>query len=103
MIHEKLGDLFHQVNCVKNVDEMMLIPEGVEKGLATRITMQYLNIDIEKTIVIGDGENDIDLFQNPGFKIAVSNSSEKLKVLANQVTSLPASSGVKEVIQKLKE
>ncbi len=103
LIHEKLGDLFHQVNCVKNVDEMMLIPEGVEKGLATRITMQYLNIDIEKTIVIGDGENDIDLFQNPGFKIAVSNSSEKLKVLANQVTSLPASSGVKEVIQKLKE
>ena len=52
--------------------------------------------------MIGDGENDEDMFLNPGFKIALANATKKLKRLANQVTAKPATEGVREVLEKLK-
>jgi len=58
---------------------------------------------MEKTIVIGDGENDVDMFLNPGFKVALSNADKKLKKLADQVTKDPSTMGVKEIIQQLNE
>lgn len=45
--------------------------------------MQYLKIDLNKTIIIGDGENDVEMFLNLGFKIVLSNAHPKLKRLAN--------------------
>ncbi|MBS3097457.1 HAD hydrolase family protein, partial [Candidatus Woesearchaeota archaeon] len=47
--------------------------------------------------------NDVDMFMNPGFKVALANSHEKLKRLANQVTKEPSINGVREVIRKLKK
>ncbi len=102
IIKEKLGKIANKVHFVKNVDELMVTPIGVDKGLGLRVAMQYLNIDLDKTIVIGDGENDVDMFLNPGFKVALANSNEKLKKLSNQVTKKPSVHGVREVIKKLK-
>lgn len=102
IIRKKLGELVDKVNFVKNVDEIMTTPQGVDKGFALRLAMQHLNIDMDKTIVIGDGENDVDMFLNPGFKIALANANRKLKRLANQITEKPSTEGVKEIIQKLK-
>jgi len=102
LIKEKLGKIANRVNFVKNVNEIMTVPRGVDKGLGLRIAMQYLNIDIDKTIVIGDAANDIDMFLNPGFKVALANSNEKLKKLANQVTKEPSTKGVREIIKKLR-
>lgn len=103
VIREKLGKLANEVNFVKNVDDIMILPLGVDKGLGLRVAMQYLNIDIEKTIAIGDAENDVDMFMNPGFKVALANSHEKLKRLANQVTKEPSTRGVREIIEKLRK
>ena len=47
-------------------------------------------------------ENDVDMFLNPGFKIALANSNAQLKKFANQVTKAPAAKGVREVIKKLR-
>jgi hydroxymethylpyrimidine pyrophosphatase-like HAD family hydrolase len=57
---------------------------------------------MNKTILVGDGENDIDMFLLPGFKIALDNAHPKLKKLANQVTNSPSTKGIKEIISKLK-
>jgi glycosyltransferase involved in cell wall biosynthesis/hydroxymethylpyrimidine pyrophosphatase-like HAD family hydrolase len=86
----------------KNADEIMITPKGVEKGLGVRIAMQYLNIDLDDTMVIGDGENDVSMFLNPGFKIALANANEKLKKLANHTTMSPSVNGMKEIITELK-
>lgn len=101
-IKKKLGELADNVKFIRNVNEIMVVPSGVDKGLGLRIAMRYLNIDTDKTIVIGDGENDVDMFLNPGFKIALANANEKLKKLANQVTEMPSAEGVREIIRKLK-
>lgn len=102
MVKKELGSLADQVSYHLNVDEIMILPYDVDKGQGVRLAMQYLGIDIEKTICIGDGENDVDMFMNPGFKIAVSNASAKLKELSNQVTNAPSTEGVREVIKKLR-
>lgn len=100
-IRDALGDLAKELNFVRNVDEIMILPGGVDKGVGIRIVMQYLNLDLGKMIVIGDGENDVDMFHNPGFKIALANAHEKVKRLANQVTEQPATAGIREFIRKL--
>jgi len=102
IIRKKLEKLADKVDFIKNVNEIMVMPQGIDKGLGLRLAMQYLNIDMEKTIIIGDGENDVDMFFNPGFKIALANSHKKLKRLANQITMKPSTKGVREIIEKLK-
>ncbi|MBA3064843.1 glycosyltransferase, partial [Candidatus Woesearchaeota archaeon] len=103
LIRKELGKIADRVCFVKNVDEIIVAPINVNKGLGLRLAMQYLNIDMEKTIVIGDGENDVDMFLNPGFKVALSNANKKLKKLADQVTKDPSTMGVKEIIRQLNE
>jgi len=103
IIRKELGKIADKVCFVKNVEDIMVAPINVNKGLGLRLAMQYLNIDMEKTIVIGDGENDVDMFLNPGFKVALSNADKKLKRLADQVTKDPSTTGVREIIQQLNE
>jgi glycosyltransferase involved in cell wall biosynthesis/hydroxymethylpyrimidine pyrophosphatase-like HAD family hydrolase len=103
IIKKKLGKIADKVDFKRNVNEVMVVPKGVDKGMSLRLAMRYLNIDLEKTIAIADGENDIDLFMNPGFKIALANANNKLKKLANEITENPSVKGVREIIKKLKQ
>lgn len=102
IVRDKLGDLASQVQFTRNVDEIMLLPKGVDKGSGIRLDPNHIGIDPEKTLVIGDGENDIDMFLNPGFKVAVANADPKLKEPANQVTKGSSIKGVHEIIAKLR-
>ncbi|MDD3084061.1 MAG: glycosyltransferase [Candidatus ainarchaeum sp.] len=102
-IFDVLGELKEHLDFEKNINETMFVPKGVEKGLGVRIAMQYLNIDLDDTIVIGDGENDVSMFLNPGFKIALANADKKLKKLANHITKSESVNGMKEIINELKK
>ncbi len=85
-----------------NADEVMVLPRGIDKGVSVKLALNYLGIDPRKTIVIGDGENDIDLFIMPGFKVAVANADDRLKLFADEVTKKPSTEGILEIIEKLK-
>ncbi len=102
IVRKALTELESDLNFERNANEIMVTPKGVEKGLGVRIAMQYLNINLDDTLVIGDGENDVSMFLNPGFKIALANADEKLKKLANQITSAPSVKGMHEIITELK-
>lgn len=102
-IEELLGEDKEFVDLIVNVDEVMLLPKGVNKGYGAGIALKELSIDPEKTIVVGDSDNDIDLFNVNGFKIAVANACEKLKLLADDVTEKSYVEGVLEIIEKIKE
>ncbi|MBI2663841.1 HAD-IIB family hydrolase [Candidatus Woesearchaeota archaeon] len=86
-----------------NVGEFMILPSGVDKGAGTKMALNHLNIDPEKTIIMGDAQNDVDLFNVPGYRIAVANAHKELKAVADHVTKNPCSAGVVEVIRELKE
>ncbi|MCK5452005.1 MAG: HAD hydrolase family protein, partial [Candidatus Aenigmarchaeota archaeon] len=101
LIKEKLGKLNEKVTIIKNANEIMIVPINVDKGLGLRIAMRYLNIDMDKTIVIGNGENSQSMFMNPGIKIALSNAAEKLKKLADHVTKNTSTKGMRELITQI--
>ena len=91
------------VQIIRNVDEIMILPKGVDKGTGVRLALKYFDIDIEKTIVVGDGENDVEMFSNPGFKVALQNAHPSLKALANTITKYSSTRGIREILEKIKE
>lgn len=100
-IKNKLGPLCSELNFIYNVDDLMILPFEVSKGFALKIAHLFLNLDPEKTIIVGDGENDIDMYLNPGIKIALKNSIPKLKQLSMQVIDKPSIEGIKKIIDIL--
>ncbi len=96
-----LSKLAKNLNYVFNVDEMMIIPKYVNKGNGVKIALDYLGIEPESTIVVGDAENDVDLFKVPGYKVAVQNAHPRLKLIADQITDNPGSKGIIEIVAKL--
>ena len=101
-LKELLDGIKTSIGFRTNVDEVMVLPRGIDKGVSVKLALNYLGIDCKKTIIIGDGENDIDLFTNPGFKVAVANAADRLKLFADEVTEKPSTKGVLEIIEKLK-
>jgi glycosyltransferase involved in cell wall biosynthesis/hydroxymethylpyrimidine pyrophosphatase-like HAD family hydrolase len=97
-IRNKLGPLCSELNFIYNVDELMILPYEITKGFALKLAHVFLNLEPEKTIIVGDGENDIDMYLNPGIKIALKNSIPKLKQLSMQVIDKPSTEGMKKII-----
>jgi len=101
-LKEILEGIISYIGFRTNVDEVMVLPRGIDKGLSVKLALNYLGIDPKRTLIIGDGENDIDLFTSPGFKVAVANADERLKLFADEVTIKPSTQGVLEIIEKLR-
>jgi L-malate glycosyltransferase len=96
-----LSKISKNLNFVQNVDEVMILPKFINKGSGTKMALEYLGIMPEHTIVVGDAENDIDLFAIPAFRVAVANAHPRLKLIADQVTDKPSSEGIFEIVSKL--
>ena len=88
---------------VRNIDRIMLTPKDIDKGKGVLLALHKMGLNPKRTIVVGDGENDIDLFNVPGFRVAVANAVPQLKALADQVTEHESARGVVEIVEKLKE
>jgi len=73
----------------------------VSKGKALEFVAEKLEIDVAKFAVIGDSENDIEMFSVAGFGVAVANADERLKEHADLVTPSPNGEGVVEALQFL--
>lgn len=97
-----LGKQADVVQWVRNKDRLMITPFETDKGVGVRRVLDQLRIEPERTIVVGDGENDVDMFMNPGFKIALKNSHPLLKKLANQVSKKSATQGVLEILRSFR-
>ena len=57
------------------------------KGRAVAILGELLHIPIENIATIGDGSNDVLMFENSGFSIAMGNASPEVQKAAQRVTS----------------
>lgn len=63
-----------------------ILPHGIGKGTSVEKLCQHLNIDVSKTIAIGDYNNDISMFKAAGTGIAVSNACEEALNEADFIT-----------------
>ena len=73
--------------------------KGISKESGVRKVCEYLNIDMDSVIAIGDNLNDLKLIQSAGLGIAMGNADEKLKQAADWVTASNEEDGVAKAIK----
>ena len=56
------------------------------KGIAVKRMLEILNIKKEETIAIGDDNNDLSMFEQVGYKVAVDNAIDIVKQKADEIT-----------------
>ena len=73
----------------------------ISKGKAVHMICEYLNLTGKEIITIGDGENDISMFNTTPNSVAMGNALEYIKKQAKYVTSSNDEDGVAKVLEKL--
>ena len=63
-----------------------ILPKGIGKGTSIINLCKHLNIDVNKTIAVGDYNNDISMFEASGIGIAVSNACKEALDAADYIT-----------------
>lgn len=77
-----------------------LMPKGSSKGLGIKEVVAYYNMSLENTVSFGDSRNDIDMIEVSGLGIAMGNSCEDLKNIANFCTKDLENDGIEYALMK---
>ncbi len=80
-----------------------ILPKGTHKGVALDKLIEYLCVEREKTVAIGDYNNDVGMLRAAGCGIAVANASAEAIAAADIVTVSNEQSAVARVIYDLEE
>lgn len=86
----------------ENPYDLDVMAKNISKAKGIRCLLEYFNIKKEDSIGIGDGLNDLELFEAVGLKIAMKNAHENLKQSADIITEFDNNnSGVAEALAKI--
>ncbi|QEO10736.1 HAD family phosphatase [Protaetiibacter larvae] len=81
-----------------------IAPDGVNKGTGMEYVRAQLGIDPSRVLVIGDGRNDIDMFQwaadGGGVAIAMGQAPDEVRAVATDVTGTDLEQGVADALAK---
>ena len=90
-----------EIDIARSADHFLeIFPKGINKGTALHRLCEIYSIDPQNTIAFGDHELDIPLIQEAGFGIAMGNSVEKLKEVADYITLTNEEDGVAYAVNK---
>ena len=82
-----------------------IAPKGIDKGHALEQLRQHYGIPGERTLVMGDGRNDIEMFRWArslgGYAFAMGQAPEEVKLEATAVTAAVDQDGVAQVLEAL--
>lgn len=67
------------------VNDLELMPPGVDKGLGMRKLAEHLGLTADQIMTIGDGGNDVDMLRQAGIGVAMANASEEAKAAADHI------------------
>lgn len=76
-----------------------VMKEGSTKANAIKTLIDYLNISKKEVIAIGDGGNDIPMFEIAGYKIVMGNANEYVKSKADYITDTNNNDGVAKALE----
>jgi HAD superfamily hydrolase (TIGR01484 family) len=85
-----IKDIYHVVNeGAGQAHEvgLLVLSDGADKGSGTRSLLSLLGVARENAACVGDGANDVLMFQECGLSIAMGNSEEILKQNADHIVS----------------
>ena len=117
---DKIKNLIPKINKVKNVEiknrHKSLLDDKFKddktvfcdianinsnKGNAVKKLLEILNISKEDTIAIGDDNNDLSMFEQVGYRVAVDNAIDIVKEKADEITLSNDEDGVAIYLEKL--
>lgn len=96
-----LADKFDFIRSERTLYE--ILPKGICKGTSVIKLCECVNIDINKTIALGDYNNDISMFNAAKIGIAVSNACPEALAAADFVTVSNKENAVAKVICELEK
>lgn len=82
-------------------DFLEFVDASCSKGTALKILADYYNIDISKTVAIGDNYNDLPMLETAGLSVAMGNAENDVKHKCDFVTDNCDNSGVSKAIYKI--
>ena len=86
-----------------NRDRLMVLPQGVSKGVGLRAALATLRLSVHNAIGIGDAENDHDLLATCEIGVAVGWGSQALKERADEVLEGEGPCAVAGYIRRISE
>ena len=81
---------------------VMALPGGVNKATGLASALAELGVTADRTVGVGDGENDGPLLETCGLAVAVANAVASVKDIADWVTIGECGAGVVELIECLR-
>lgn len=85
----------------RNKDRVMVLPPQTNKATGLAAALHDLRVDPRRVVCAGDGENDLPLFRLCGVKVALKNSVQQLKEIADYVATKEDGEGVVEVLSQI--
>lgn len=86
---------------IANVDSLMLLPAGVDKGTGLLAALGGLGVPAGDCAAVGDGENDLPMVEAAGLGAAVANAVPELKARADVALRGAYGAGVAELVDLL--
>lgn len=77
----------------KEYEYLDITPKDINKDTALKILSNYLNVDNNEIMAIGDNLNDLDMVKNSGLGVAVANAYDELKEVAKYTTDNTVEAG----------
>lgn len=94
-------DMQEFARLVRNVDSGMVLPLDVDKDTGLKVALQLMGNQVDRTLVVGDGENDISLYTLNSLKVALGNSVPQLKERADIVLDAVGGDGLIEIVERI--
>lgn len=80
-----------------------LKPRGRHKGFALRSLAEFYGVPLERTVMVGDGKNDVCALEAAGLAIVPENAHPEAKAVTDRVVAPVAEGGLYQVVGELAE
>lgn len=77
-----------------------IINKESNKGIGLKALSDYLGVDSNEVIAVGDAGNDLDMIEYAGLGVAMANGHKEVKDAANYITKSNEEDGVAVVVEK---
>ena len=84
-----------------HANNIEFIPFGNSKPKGLELIGQKLNIKASEMIAFGDNENDIAMFNYVGYKVAMGNAIDELKIISNRITLSNNEHGIARALEEM--
>ena len=98
-MHALLSDLDIEFTYVEGCS-MECTPAGTSKGKGLKYLCDHLSIPIERSIGVGDADNDLEMLSYAGLAVAMGNAKDNVKALADVIVADNDHDGCAEAIHR---